>query len=398
MGIIKWIKLDLGMSDDEKMKILDSMPNRDGVHYVWIRLLIQAGKTNAAGRIFLSKNIPYTREMLSIIFNRPIELIEYALKMLEDLKMIDIDENNIINILSWDKHQNVESMDKIREQTRRRVEKYRAKNKTNRNETAEENNNQIDDGGNTIKIDLEESSDNTFEYDLEDDYDNTFEQNSEKECNNSSNVTVTKQNKKENKNKTETETKTEKERSNEAEKKTDNDNDNDNSNETRSRRGSNTDIENNIVSNIEVEISADTFSEVDILEYINKLPKKIKGSSLHSIKTAVSIYGGENVKFAIDRALEVNKPRMNYINGILKNWKEEGYPKDYTNSSKLLKACLNDSQSSLPHSISSNPHSVEGRICSKLSESVSASKPSEELLFLLFFIKSLMLFLIPLVA
>lgn len=332
MGIIKWIKLDLGMSDDEKMKILDSMPNRDGVHYVWIRLLIQAGKTNAAGRIFLSKNIPYTREMLSIIFNRPIELIEFALKMLEGLNMIDIDENNIINILNWDKHQNVESMDKIREQTRKRVEKYRAKNKTNRNEIAEENNNQIDDCGDTIKIDLEESSDNTFECDLEDDYDNTFEQNLEKECNNSSNVTVTKQNKKEKEKENKNKTETEKERSNEAEKKTNNDNET--SNETGSRRGSNTEIENNIVSNIEVEISADTFSEVDILEYINKLPKKIKGSSLHLIKTAVSIYGGENVKFAIDRALEVNKPRMNYINGILKNWKEEGYPKDCANSSK----------------------------------------------------------------
>ncbi|AWK50014.1 hypothetical protein DIC82_02415 [Clostridium beijerinckii] len=330
MGIIKWIKLDLGMSDDEKMKILDSMPNRDVVHYVWIRLLIQAGKTNAAGRIFLSENIPYTREMLSIIFNRPIELIEFALKMLEDLKMINIDENNIINILSWDKHQNVESMDKIREQTRKRVEKYRAKNKTNRNETAEENNNQIDDCGNTIKIDLEESSDNIDEYDLEDDYDNTFEQNFEEECTNYSNVTVTKQNKKEKENKNKNKNKTE--RSNETEKRTDNDNET--SNETESRKDSNTEIESNIVSNIEVEISADTFSEVDILEYINKLPKKIKGSSLHSIKTAVSIYGGENVKFAIDRALEVNKPRMNYINGILKNWKEEGYPKDCANQSK----------------------------------------------------------------
>ena len=335
MAKIKWIKLDLGMSDDEKMKIIDSMPNRDTVHYLWIRLLIQAGKTNAAGKIFLNKNIPYTKEMLSIIFNRPIELIEFALKILEDLKMIDIDENNIINISNWDKHQNVESMDKIREQTRKRVEKYRAKNKTNRSETADENNDQIDDCGNTVKIDLEEnsddtdqydleeSSDNTFEYDLDDNYDNTFEQNLEKECNNFSNVTVTKQNKTE---KEKEKKKKETERSKETENET--------YKETESRKGSNNEIENKVVSNIEVEISADTFSEVDILEYINKLPKKIKGSSLHSIKSAVSIYGGENVKLAIDRALEVNKPRMNYVNGILKNWKVEGYPKDCANSSK----------------------------------------------------------------
>ncbi len=320
MAKIKWIKLDLGMSDDEKMKIIDSIPERDTVHYVWIRLLIQAGKTNAAGSIFLNQNIPYTKEMLSIIFNRPIELIEFSLKILENLKMIEVDENNIINISNWEKHQNVESMDKIREQTRKRVEKHRAKNKTNNSGTFEENNDQIDESGNAFKHDLEERSDNIEQYDLEDNSDNIFEENVEEECNDSSNVTVTKQNKKEieNKKKIENETETEKETRN----------------KTGTRKGHNTEIENDIVKSIEVEISSETFSEEDILEYINKLPKKIKGSSLHSIKAAVCIYGLENVRLAIDRALEVNKPRMNYVNGILKNWKVEGYPEDCANSSK----------------------------------------------------------------
>ncbi|MDF2675164.1 MAG: putative phage replisome organizer, partial [Clostridiales bacterium] len=31
---------------------------------------------------------------------------------------------------------------------------------------------------------------------------------------------------------------------------------------------------------------------------------------------------------AIDKALEKNKPTMTYINGILKNWAVEGYPKE----------------------------------------------------------------------
>ncbi len=312
MAKIKWIKLDLGMSDDEKMKIIDSMPERDTVHYVWIRLLIQAGKTNAAGSIFLNQNIPYTKEMLSIIFNRPIELIEFSLKILENLKMIEVDENNIINILNWDKHQNVESMDKIREQTRKRVEKHRAKNKTNNNENAADNT----DCDNAVKLDLEESSDNIEQYDLEDNSDNIFEENLEEECNDFSNVTVTRQNKKEIENKKKIEIESER------------------SKETENRKDHNTEIENEVLKSIEVEISSETFSEADILEYIDKLPKKIKGSTLHSIKSAVSIYGLENVKLAIDRALEVNKPRMNYVNGILKNWKVEGYSKDYVNSSK----------------------------------------------------------------
>jgi hypothetical protein len=52
MSEIKWIKVAIHMHDDEKIKLIDAMPERDTVHYVWMRLLIQAGKTNAAGSAF----------------------------------------------------------------------------------------------------------------------------------------------------------------------------------------------------------------------------------------------------------------------------------------------------------------------------------------------------------
>ena len=54
---------------------------------------------------------------------------------------------------------------------------------------------------------------------------------------------------------------------------------------------------------------------------------KIKGCKSNSIKSAAFTHGIETVKLAIDKALEVNRPRMNYINGILNNWKVEVYPK-----------------------------------------------------------------------
>ena len=37
----------------------------------------------------------------------------------------------------------------------------------------------------------------------------------------------------------------------------------------------------------------------------------------------------KDVKLAIDKALELNKFRMNYINRIFENWKKEGYPKKH---------------------------------------------------------------------
>lgn len=311
MSEIKWIKVAIGMFDDEKVKIIDSMANRDTIHYVWIRLLIQAGKTNATGSIFLNENIPYTKEMLSIVFNRPMELIESSLKTLADLRMIDIDERDIINISNWEKYQNIEGMEKIREQTKKRVEKYRSKNKEKKSEVQE-----------------------------------SLEDNSSEICN----ATVTEQSKTEienkKKNKIENKTETDNDRINDTDFSNEKDNkadiENDEENESESDDKIELDIKTAIDNsnmhedkiNIEDNILRNIINEFDVMEYIKKVYGKIKGGNLNSIKSAVSTHGGENVKLAIDKALEVNRPRMNYINGILNNWKIEGYPKSYENPVK----------------------------------------------------------------
>ncbi len=114
MSDIKWIKITTDMFEDEKIRLIDAMPERDTIHYIWIRLLVQAGKTNCNGFIFLSDNISYTDEMLSTIFCRPLTSIRLALKTLKDFGMIEVDEKNLIKITNWDKHQNVEGMEKVR--------------------------------------------------------------------------------------------------------------------------------------------------------------------------------------------------------------------------------------------------------------------------------------------
>lgn len=129
MAELKWIKINLAMFDDEKLKLIDAMPERDTVHFIWIRLLVQAGKCNANGYIYLSENIPYTDEMLSTIFNRPLNSIRFALEALKNLDMIEVDSNNLIKISNWEKHQNIEGMDRVREQNRLRKQRQREREK-----------------------------------------------------------------------------------------------------------------------------------------------------------------------------------------------------------------------------------------------------------------------------
>ena len=56
------------------------MPEADTLLIIWIKLLAQAGKTNASGYIFLNENIPYTEDMLNT-FNRPLNTVRMALSV-----------------------------------------------------------------------------------------------------------------------------------------------------------------------------------------------------------------------------------------------------------------------------------------------------------------------------
>lgn len=129
MSDVKWIKLSTQMFEDEKIKLIEHMPDADTILIIWVKLLSQAGKANANGYIYLSENIPYTDEMLATIFGRPLSTVRMALEVFRQFGMIDIDDNHFISIENWEKHQNVAGLDKIREQTRKRVAKHRESRK-----------------------------------------------------------------------------------------------------------------------------------------------------------------------------------------------------------------------------------------------------------------------------
>ena len=128
MSEVKWIKLKTDMFDDEKIKIIQSMPEGDAMCMIWIRLLTLAGKTNDGGYIYISDNLPYTDEMLSVVFNKPLNTIRMALDTFTKLQMIDSDVKGIY-LINFDKHQSLEKLEKIKEQNRLRKQKQREKEK-----------------------------------------------------------------------------------------------------------------------------------------------------------------------------------------------------------------------------------------------------------------------------
>jgi len=109
----KFVKLKVDMYGDTKFKIIDTMPKRDLIHYIWTRLLTLAGKVNLAGELYLSKNIPYTVETLAIEFNRSAIEVQLALKTFEDLEMVEFTADNVYEIKNFAKHQNIKVEEKV---------------------------------------------------------------------------------------------------------------------------------------------------------------------------------------------------------------------------------------------------------------------------------------------
>lgn len=125
---LKWIKLCVNIFDDEKIALIESMPDADSIIVIWFKILCLAGKQNNCGVLMLSDRIPYTEEMLATIFRRPISTVRLALTTFESFGMIAI-VNGTITIPNWEKHQTVDAVERYKEQARERALNYRQRQK-----------------------------------------------------------------------------------------------------------------------------------------------------------------------------------------------------------------------------------------------------------------------------
>lgn len=336
MDEVIWIKLYTGLFENKKLKFIEVMKNRDSIVCILIKLCLQAAKTNDKGLIYFNKNKAYTNEMLSIIFNRPLDAIEEAIEVLSDFRVIEIDKNNFIKIRNWEKYQNVESMERVKKLTRDRVRKHRAKKKEDNCEKLESTsdlNMQISEDLNCDKteespLDFSNESDlniNDDESNIEINNDDIFHA---KNCN----VTVTQQKEKKIKNKNEIKNKSKKESENTIKIK------------NQDKRLEKNNVQLSKIAALECiqEVNADKTDSkslspevkkqknlkaaTELFDYYKNNSIKVIGLNLPALKSCISIHGKDYSKLAIDKALKLNKPDMKYINGILKNWEREGYP------------------------------------------------------------------------
>lgn len=126
MAEVKWIKIATDIFDDEKILLIESLPDAYAIITVWFKLLCLAGKKNNGGVFLMNDKIPYTDKMLATIFRMNESTVKLALNAFEQFKMIEIVEG-IIAIPNWNKHQTLDAYERKKERDRLYQEERRAK-------------------------------------------------------------------------------------------------------------------------------------------------------------------------------------------------------------------------------------------------------------------------------
>ena len=127
MADVKWIKIVTDVFDDEKILMIETMPECDTIIVIWFKLLCLAGKQNNGG-VFQMGQIPYTDEMFAAIFRRPINTVRLALNTFESFGMIEIIRDTV-TIPNWGKHQSLDAYEKKKARDRERIARKRAEQK-----------------------------------------------------------------------------------------------------------------------------------------------------------------------------------------------------------------------------------------------------------------------------
>lgn len=116
MADVKWIKITTDVFDDEKILLIESLPDAYAIIVVWFKLLCLAGKQNNSG-VFLMGKIAYTDKMLATIFRMKESTVQLALQTFEQFGMIEIIDG-VITIPNWNKHQTLDAYEKKKERDR----------------------------------------------------------------------------------------------------------------------------------------------------------------------------------------------------------------------------------------------------------------------------------------
>jgi predicted phage replisome organizer len=128
MAEVKWIKIASDIFDNDKIQLIEAMPEADSIITIWFKLLCLAGKQNNSGVFALSNGLAYTDEMFAAVFHRPLNIVRLALSTLKRFGMVDVIDD-CVTIPNWEKYQSLDGYEAKKQRDRLYQADRRAKQK-----------------------------------------------------------------------------------------------------------------------------------------------------------------------------------------------------------------------------------------------------------------------------
>lgn len=156
MADVKWIKFYVSILTSPKIKRIRRMPDGNTIALIWAFLLAQAGESNKDGALYFTDEIPYSPEEFALQYDFETDTVKLAVVTFEKFGMIEIFDG-IIYVKNWEEYQNIDGLEKIREQNRIRQMRFKQKQLGNKESNVTDNVTVTED--NATDIDIEEDKD-----------------------------------------------------------------------------------------------------------------------------------------------------------------------------------------------------------------------------------------------
>ena len=131
---VSWVALTTDFYKSDKAILIRSMPDGDSILLLWTMLIALAGELNEGGA-FIKNGEPMSLKILSNFVQKTPKFLAKSFQIFGKFSMI-LCENNIYYIVNWNKYQHINSLDKIRENSKSRVKRFREN--TSKNVTLQE--------------------------------------------------------------------------------------------------------------------------------------------------------------------------------------------------------------------------------------------------------------------
>lgn len=134
MADVKWIKLKVGMFDGMSFKKIKKAKIggesfRDKLTAIWFELMDFAGRCNHDGAFISPREIPFKDlSDIALMIDRDEEELRLCMSFFINEGMISVIDD-VYMLSNWSEYQNIEGMEKIREQNRKRQAKFKQKQK-----------------------------------------------------------------------------------------------------------------------------------------------------------------------------------------------------------------------------------------------------------------------------